>query len=103
MTIGSLNEDLHSKNDQPTVVFPYEDQKGFYTPIDVTQIRFGSEIMHGGQYYELTEITIDSGSTYTYFPKPLLLKCINFLDDQCSKSSKCWNITYAEKKHCYQV
>ena len=48
MTIGSINEDLHSKNDQPSVVFPYEDQKGFYTPIDVTQIRLGSEIMHGG-------------------------------------------------------
>ena len=90
MTVGSINENLHPENDEPIAVFPYEDEKGFYTPIDVTEIRFDSEIMHGGEYYELAEIIIDSGSTYTYFPKPLFLKCVKFLDDRCNKSNKCW-------------
>lgn len=58
--------------------------------MNVTEIRIGSEVLHWGtKNYGKYGIFIDSGSTFTYFPRDVYSKFENALNKKCQNSEKC--------------
>lgn len=58
--------------------------------------------MHWGKNYGLYGIFIDSGSTFSYFPRDVYRKFENHLNFICNKSEKC-KILKGEDSTCYSL
>jgi hypothetical protein len=69
MTIGGINHELHAGNEEPSFVAEYSSFKNLYSLQGMSEVRIGSEILHWGTNYGTYGIFIDSGATFTYFPR----------------------------------
>lgn len=71
------------------MVSSFTDSKNLYSLTTVTEIRIGKEILHWGKNYGVYGIFIDSGSTFTYFPREVYKKFENNLKKICEESQRC--------------
>lgn len=68
MTIGKVNEELHLSNESVKTAF--STQRNLYSLEGVKNIKAGKSIIHSeDEKLGVFGIFIDSGSTFTYFPR----------------------------------
>lgn len=90
MTVGGINKDLHPDDEPPTFTVKYSKHKNLYSLQDVFEVRVGTNVLHwGAKNYGMYGIFIDSGSTFTYFPRDVYSKFLDFLNKKCEDSQVC--------------
>ncbi len=68
MTVGKVNQELHMSNE--SVRTKYSTQRNLYSLEGVGNIRAGKSVIHNkGEKLGVFGVFIDSGSTFTYFPR----------------------------------
>lgn len=102
MTIGKMNNSLHRNNNSVRTTF--SSHRNLYSLNGVGNIKVGNELVHKkDDKLGVYGIFIDSGSTFTYFPRENYLRFKNELIRNCASNKELCEIASGESVLCFHL